>query len=198
MPWSPWSRARVPLRRGSLVHPASPTPEAERQAGDVGRVGALTLLERREEQSLLQPALPGVDTARRQPRPWPPRAPSWGASTGSASERQRPAGEAGAEDGRVGVKAEGQAGVAARGTGRTRGAVGPQRGNTGLALHLGGRQARGPGPESLAVGVTLAFQGWNWDPEGHLLERVLATNCQRTSCVTVRRENRRETRLVTG
>lgn len=64
----------------------------------MGRVGALTLLERREEQSLLQPALPGVDTARRWPRPWPPRAPSWGASTGAASERQRPAGEAGAED----------------------------------------------------------------------------------------------------
>lgn len=71
---------------GSLVHPESPTPGAERHAGDVGRVGAQIPRRRREEQSPLQPALPGVDTARRRPWPWPPRAPSWGATTGTAAE----------------------------------------------------------------------------------------------------------------
>lgn len=57
---------------------------------------------------------------------------------------------------------------------------------------------RGPGPELLAVGVTPAFRGWNWDPEGSSLKRVLATNCRRMLCVTVRREKRRVTSLVSG
>lgn len=87
---------------GSLVHPESLTPGAERHVGDAGRVGARIPRGRREEQSPLQPALPGMDTARRRPWPWPPRAPSWGATTGTAAERQCPAGEAGAEDERIG------------------------------------------------------------------------------------------------
>ena len=164
----------------------------------MGRVGALTLLERREEQSLLQPALPEWTQPGGGPGPGHPEHPAGEPRQGLHPRGSAPRERRGPRTGRIGVKVEGQAGVAAGGTGRTRGAVGPQRGNAGLALRLGGRQARGPGPESLAVGVTLAFRGWNWDSEGRSLERVLATNCQRMRCVTVRRENRRETRLVSG
>lgn len=165
----------------------------------MGRVGALTLLERREEQSPLQPALPGVDTARRWPRPWLPGASSWGATTGTASERQCPAGEAGAEDREDRGKGGGRGGSGRRGHRQDLGRHGVAAGKR-RACTASWREAseRGLGPESLAVSVTLAFRGWNWDPEGRSLERVLGTNCQRTLCVTVRRENRHEMRLVSA
>lgn len=165
----------------------------------MGRVGALTLLERREEQSPLQPALRGVDTARRWPRPWLPGASSWGATTGTASERQCPAGEAGAEDQEDRGKGGGPGGSGRRGHRQDPGRHGVAAGKR-RACTASWREAseRGLGPESLAVSVTLAFRGWNWDPEGRSLERVLGTNCQRTLCVTVRRENRREMRLVSA
>ena len=96
-----WTTGPCPLP-SSLVHPTSLMPGAERYAGDRERVGVLTPPGQREEVSPLQPALPGVDTARRWPWPWLPRAPSWGAMTGTAAERQCPAGEAGAEDEGIG------------------------------------------------------------------------------------------------
>lgn len=84
-----------------------------------------------------------------------------------------------------------------QGRGRRGVTVGERRACTGS---LRGASEGGPGPEFLAVGVTLAFRGWNRDPKGSSLERVLGTHCRRVLCVTLggRRGERQGWSVVRG